>query len=132
MKKTNIIIVLVIVAALGYYYSTTKKSAEVAPAPAPSEEISANPAPEAQALDVTIDINDMAFSPAALDIAIGAKVTWVNNDAVAHTITSDVDGIIDSPTIDPGQTYKFTFTRAGTVSYHCNIHPTMQASVTVK
>lgn len=38
--------------------------------------------------EVTIAIENFAFNPASVTIAPGTEVTWVNNDEVAHTATS--------------------------------------------
>jgi plastocyanin len=57
-------------------------------------------------------------------------VTWTNNDSIGHTVTAD-DGSFNSP-VDPGKTFSFTFTKAGTYTYHCSIHPTMKATIVVK
>lgn len=38
--------------------------------------------------EVTITIENFTFNPASVTIAPGTEVTWVNNDEVAHTATS--------------------------------------------
>jgi len=79
----------------------------------------------------TVSIKNFAYSVATLNVSMGTEVTWTNNDATAHTVTAD-DASFDSGNIAPGGTYKHTFSTAGTVSYHCTIHPMMTASVVVK
>ncbi len=78
----------------------------------------------------SVNIQNMAFSPATLSVTAGTTVTWTNNDAMAHTVTTDNTGF-DSGNIAPGATYTHKFTTAGTVAYHCTIHPGMTASVSV-
>ena len=78
-----------------------------------------------------VSIKGFAFSVASLNANAGAEVTWTNNDGTAHTVTAD-DGRFDSGNIAPGGTYKHTFNSAGTVNYHCSIHPMMKAAVVVK
>lgn len=78
----------------------------------------------------SISIAGFAFSTSSLSVTKGAKVTWKNNDATTHTVTSD-DGAFDSGNIAPGGSFSFTFTNAGTFSYHCKIHPGMTAKVVV-
>jgi plastocyanin len=46
-------------------------------------------------------------------------------------VSSD-SGVFDSGTIQPGGTFSFKFTSAGTFAYHCNIHPYMMATITVQ
>ena len=77
-------------------------------------------------------IKGFAFAPAALVVKIGTKVTWTNEDADAHTVTSQtVGGPLQSPALATGQAYSYTFTKAGTYAYLCTIHPFMVATVTV-
>ena len=77
-----------------------------------------------------VSIAGFAFSTTSLSVAKGTKVTWKNNDATTHTVTSD-DGTFDSGNIAPGGSYSYTFADAGTFAYHCKIHPGMTAKVVV-
>ncbi len=78
----------------------------------------------------TVIIQGNAFSPDNLTVKVGTKVTWTNNESYDHTVASD-DGSFDSGNIGQGQSYSFTFTKAGTYSYHCAIHTFMTAKVVV-
>jgi plastocyanin len=78
-----------------------------------------------------VSIANFAFSPAAITVKVGTKVTWTNNDSTAHTVTADTAGGPDSSTLDPGASYSFTFTKAGSFGYHCSLHPSMTGSVNV-
>ena len=91
----------------------------------------ASPEATPEAAAVAIDIVNFAFSQASVEVAVGTTVTWTNNDSVAHTVTAD-DGSFDSSAIDSGKTFSFTFTDAGTYSYHCDFHPNMTATIVVK
>ena len=82
------------------------------------------------AATVTVTIDNFAFSPATLDVAAGTTVTWTNKQDVTHTVTAD-DGSFDSGNIASGDTFSHTFDSAGTIAYHCAIHPTMKASIVV-
>jgi plastocyanin len=75
-------------------------------------------------------IQGFSFQPAVLKAKSGAKVTWTNRDAVAHTVTAD-NGSFASGNLQTGRSFSFTFTRAGTYAYHCSIHPSMHGSVVV-
>ena len=76
-------------------------------------------------------IKDMAFSPSTINVSgVGNVITWTNKDTTGHTITSDA-GLFDSGIISPNGTFSYTFTTAGTFTYHCNVHPMMTASVIV-
>lgn len=85
------------------------------------------------AKSMTVSIANFAFDPSTLNIDKGTKVTWTNNDSVAHTIVSDPNGEnFKSNTLQPGDKFSLTFDKTGTFAYHCGIHPTMKASMTVK
>jgi plastocyanin len=79
-----------------------------------------------------VNIQNMAFSPAALPIAVGDTVNWTNDAGVAHTVTSDVGNELSSGNIGPGQSYMHIFTTVGAILYHCSIHVTMHGAVTVQ
>jgi plastocyanin len=91
----------------------------------------------------TVTIQNFAFTPSTLNIAVGTTVTWTNKDAVPHDVTS-ADGIsttanttsmFTSGSLNQGQTFSFTFTKAGTYFYECRIHKAnaaMHATVVVK
>jgi len=80
-----------------------------------------------------------AYDPLGLTVPVGTTVRWTNLDAVAHTVTSGVsdgttgtpDGLFDSPFLDLGDTFTFTFTEPGTYPYYCKPHPWMKGTVTV-
>lgn len=77
----------------------------------------------------SVDITNFAFSPNKVYVLTGGAVTWTNKDGVDHTAT-DLNGTFDSGHINPSQTFKFTFAKAGTYTYHCLIH-SMMANATV-
>jgi plastocyanin len=82
----------------------------------------------------SVSIVDFAFNPDSLAVDSGATVTWRNNGAVQHTVTSDTGTVkvLDSPFLSSGATYQHTFNTKGKFNYHCSIHTQMKASVTVK
>ena len=75
-------------------------------------------------------IKGFSFQPDVLKVKVGAKVTWTNDDTVAHTVTADTNSFA-SGNLQPGGSFSFTFTRPGTYAYHCSIHPSMHGSVVV-
>ncbi len=77
-----------------------------------------------------VAIADISFAPDALEVAVGDTVTWTNEDPVPHTVTAD-DGAFDSGNLDQGGSFDQTFDEAGEFTYHCEVHPSMQATVTV-
>jgi len=79
-------------------------------------------------------IKGFQFQPQSLTVPVGATVTWTNQDTVAHTSTSDATDAVqwNSGAIASGHSFSFTFSRAGTYTYHCMIHPFMTASILVQ
>ena len=75
-------------------------------------------------------IVDFSFAPNNLTINVGDMVEWTNQDGVSHTSTSD-DGVWDSGLLGQGDTFTYTFTLAGSYSYHCTPHPFMTGTVVV-
>lgn len=76
-----------------------------------------------------IAIKNFAFSPLNLTVATGTMVTWTNQDAAPHQIKSDA---FNSTILNTGDTFSYTFTKAGTYNYSCSIHPSMLGTVTVQ
>lgn len=81
--------------------------------------------------DDAVSIVDFAFEPGDLTVSVGDTITWTNNESgIPHTTTAD-NGLWDSATMRPDDTFTFTFTEPGTYTYLCTIHPSMTATITV-
>jgi plastocyanin len=76
-----------------------------------------------------------AFSPNPIQVSVGTTVTWTNNDAQPHTVTSGENatpsGLFNSPIMAPQATFEHTFTEAGEFPYFCTLHPNMVGTVSV-
>jgi plastocyanin len=79
----------------------------------------------------TVEINNFMFTPMSLTVAVRTTVTWKFDDSTDHTVAAD-DKSFTSPAMGKGQTYTHTFKTAGTVKYHCSIHPFMTGTIIVK
>ena len=79
---------------------------------------------------VEVKIVDFAFDPPTLTVPVGTKVTWTNT-GVQHTVLS-LDGVFSSKILDRGDTFSFTFDKAGTFKYMCGLHPDMKATIVVQ
>jgi len=64
---------------------------------------------------------DNRFQPNSLSISVGSTVTWTNNGNNIHTLTSP-DGLFDSGGLIGGQSFSFTFDKAGTFRLICRQH----------
>ena len=69
----------------------------------------------------------MQFEPASLQVHVGDKIVWTNKDLVPHTATAA--GLFDSGPVNPGASWSYTVTTAGSVDYVCTLHPTMKAQL---
>lgn len=78
----------------------------------------------------TIIIKNFAFNPATLTVNKGTTVTWTNEDAATHTISSDQ--FTSSSNLNKGDSYKFQFNTTGTYNYICGIHPNMKGTIVVE
>ena len=86
---------------------------------------------KAAAAQVTID--NFTFAPTAMTVAVGSTVTWTNRDDIPHTVVSaDDPRAFKSKALDTGDTFSFTFSKAGTYSYFCSVHPKMVGRIVVR
>lgn len=76
------------------------------------------------------------YSPLNLEIPVGSTVTWVNDDSVPHNIQSiDLNGkvtqLFNSPPLNTGDRFEYTFDEEGVYKYYCSFHPWRVGLVTV-
>lgn len=105
------------------------------------------PSAASQEEETVARIKVFAFAPNPLKVPAGTKVTWVNDDDIAHTATSgkrtyepgdtgkvvstEKDGRFDIALDSAGSRGSYTFDQAGTFHYFCDRHPGMEAEVVV-
>ena len=85
----------------------------------------------AAASPATVDIDNFAFTPAALTVTAGTTVTWKNEDDSPHRI-GNKNGTFKSAALDTDDTFSHTFTVPGEYAYICTIHPYMAGTIIVK
>ena len=78
-----------------------------------------------------VRIRGFKFAPVTLHVKRGQAVRWTNDDSAPHTITA-AKGSWSSKQLAKSGTYVHRFTRAGTVTYICALHPSMRATVVVR
>ncbi len=78
----------------------------------------------------TVDLpKSYRFEPAAIQVDVGATVTWTNHDEFTHNVAFDGDAPL---AMKPGDSVTRAFPIAGTFAYLCSLHPReMQGSVAV-
>ena len=121
---------VVLVSALALLATACGSSdSTTAPTPTPAPVIAGSGTPVSIPSGAST-LGNRAFSPDAVDVAVGTTVTWTNNDSITHTSTSDGAGW-DSGAIAPRAQFSMTFQNAGSFPYHCAIHPGMVGTITV-
>jgi len=122
----------VLLAVCGGAPSTTRTGTTptVAPTATPTANPTPTPTPTTASSGNSVSIISFSFRPKSLTVKVGTKVTWTNQDNVTHTVTAD-QGAFNS-SVDPGSSFSFTFTKAGSYAYHCMIHPSMMATIVVQ
>lgn len=115
---------------VGRTNSFTQADLEAVPADAnlPGETDAAEARASSPAV-VVVNIRNMKFDPASVEVRKGDVVEWKNEDITPHTATSSG---FDSGPIDPDKSWRHPFTESGSFSYTCTFHPDMKAVVVVK
>ncbi len=107
------------------------ESTEGEPGSEAGETSESEPAPSGEAAkSEKVQIVEFSYEPDPVVVQVGGKVTWQNEDTAPHTATAD-DGSFDTGTIENGKLGSATFKEPGTLTYHCEIHPTMHGTVEV-
>ena len=83
------------------------------------------------AANVAVKIDNFVFGPQTITVPAGTTVTWTNSDDIPHTAVS-TDGVFKSKVMDTDEKFSYTFTKSGTYSYYCSVHPKMTGQVVVK
>jgi len=155
MNKNVIGVVVVLVIGAGAWYVLSATPAE-APALQSSDSLqtpAAGSLPEtAVATEVTVTYTDQGFSPASVTVAQGQTVIWVNQSSgsmwvasaahpthTAYSGTSLSEHCPDTANAAfdacaataPGESFSFTFDKAGTWKYHDHTNASRFGSVIV-
>jgi plastocyanin len=74
----------------------------------------------------------LEFTPAAVDVRVGQRVVWRNDDTSPHNVTY-VSGprFKSSGTLHAGGTFSLKVRSPGTIHYVCTLHPWMKATIVV-
>ena len=78
-----------------------------------------------------VKIDNFSFTPATITVAAGTTVTWTNSDDIPHTVVSD-DKSFKSKPLDTDEKFTYTFSKPGTYSYFCSLHPKMTGKIVVQ
>jgi len=126
LRRILLCCVIILSAACG-----SSSSPYTSPTPTPTP----TPTPSGTAVSIPVGARSSSgmagFAPNPITVAVGAAVTWTNNDSIAHDVTSDT-GVWNSNSMAPGAQFTFTFQTKGAFPYHCAVHPGMVGTVNVQ
>ena len=96
----------------------------------------ASPSPAGSAAPGTVLLTGFAFAPSAMSVAVGSSLAFTNQDSVKHQLVEGENGTPVSASapqspVAPGQTVTIPFSKAGTLTITCTIHPSMNLKVTI-
>jgi nitrite reductase (NO-forming)/hydroxylamine reductase len=74
-------------------------------------------------------IKNLEINEHSLFVSVGAKITWHNDDDVAHTVTSN-EGWFNAD-VEPGGTFTWQPDQPGVYQYHCEHHNNIEGVIVV-
>jgi len=81
------------------------------------------------------EIKVFQFQPKAIEVPVGTTITWTNNDAIGHSVTSGTpeapDGKFDTGFFAKGESASVTFDQPGEYTFFCARHKNMRGTVKV-
>jgi len=134
-----IVVIVVTVSLIGLVYLASVRSSPISG----SSGVTCNSEVDSSAVQILIPSgasnpsNAPGYSPDAVTLVIGTNntVTWTNNDAVHHTVTSSSapsGASFNSGDMGFDATYTCTFTTPGTYKYYCVYHSWMTGTIMVE
>jgi plastocyanin len=78
-----------------------------------------------------VSISDGSFTPSDVTIPMGTVVRWTNNGTTTHSVVAKKMGLFNSGQLDPGASFVWVFTQAGTYSYRDTLHGALEGAVKV-
>lgn len=89
--------------------------------------------------EATVTVETFQFQPDPIVVQVGTVLTFVNEDAIDHTVTAGTRDrptpqVFDGQLPEKGATFQLTLDEPGTYDYFCQIHPGpgMTATITVE
>ncbi|OGY59528.1 MAG: hypothetical protein A3B23_01045 [Candidatus Colwellbacteria bacterium RIFCSPLOWO2_01_FULL_48_10] len=125
--------ILVVVGAYMALYRQTQNQ-EAMPAKPAVEETKGN----AVSKVVQVTYQNNTFNPKSLEINVGDTVEFVNKHIATIRASANPHPFhesfpeFDSDTLQPGQTYRFTFVKAMTLDYHNHFNPGAGGVITAR
>lgn len=132
VKKNAVVIASVVIAGaiMATYFLSGNMNMGVEGSGNSVQQPTASIPSDSTVLRIVANAGSNSFSPNPVEVKVGETVTWINDDSGRHTVTSK-DGVFDSGMMGKGQSFSYTFNKAGEYSYHCSPHPNMAGTVVV-
>ena len=128
----NVIIGICVISIILFLVGCEQEKVEIVPEPLPQPIIEEKPRPETEIVEQpveetteamvnTIKIVGNEFEPAELTIKVGEKVVW-ENTRTGNVKKAIIKGtkqcvFLQSPTLESGETFEWTFTEPGTCQF---------------
>jgi plastocyanin len=81
--------------------------------------------------NVTIKL--FQYQPGRIQVKAGTTVTWVNEDEILHTVTTEKrERGFDAPLDGKGKSFTFKFSQPGIYTYYCERHEHMRGEIEVR
>ena len=81
--------------------------------------------------EVKVTMKNIKFVPEAITAKVGQKIVWENTESPPHNVTATDGAEFASDTMNEGDTFDYTPTKAGKIAYVCTIHSGQNGSITV-
>lgn len=79
-----------------------------------------------------VDITNVGFIPATIEINAGDIIIWKNTDFALHRVVSQIGDKFDSGKLYKGQNYTKIFYKEETIDYYCPYHSYTKGKIVVK
>lgn len=138
MKMMTVVVIVLLLVAAGVGYKLMHKTKK--PATATTKTTTASiPSASLDIDPAQVTISATQFVPATITVKTGQAVVWKNTDSAPHLVASDpyptnstLPDLNSHQQIDAGGSYSYVFAKAGTYTYHDNLHPTILGTVIVR
>jgi plastocyanin len=81
--------------------------------------------------DDVVSMQNLRFKPDHVQVAVGQKITWRNDENIGHDVKADSGASFSSQTFNKDGSYSFTPSKTGTIKYECTLHPGMDGTIDV-
>jgi plastocyanin len=78
-----------------------------------------------------VKIDNFVFSPNPVTVPAGTTVRWINQDDIPDNVVAE-DKSFKSKVMDTDESFTYTFSKPGTYTYFCSIHPKMTGKIVVQ